>query len=128
MPALYSITPSGVFGNTGVPGLKDVTFGASSALASDADVKAAIVTGITEFQTANGFTTASHLQPELVAYNSHAPYALRVSAQAVEAGFYAKLTALQGARNTYWTGAAFDKHDSSDLWAFTEGLVGKIAA
>ena len=56
------------------------------------------------------------------------PYELRVSAQAIEAGFYGNLTALQGVRNTYWTGAAFDKHDSGDLWAFTEGLLGEIGA
>ncbi len=54
------------------------------------------------------------------------PYELRVSAQAIEAGFYGYLNALQGVRNTYWTGVAFDKHDSGDLWAFTEGLLGEI--
>lgn len=66
--------------------------------------------------------------PEFVAYNSHTPYELRVSADAIAAGFYQNLTALQGQRNTYWTGAAFDRHDSGDLWAFTAGLLPRIAA
>lgn len=120
VPAPYNIAP------TALTGLKDIKYGATSALPSDAAVKAAIIADIARFKTANGFTSASPSEPEFVAYNSHTPYELRVSTQAIEAGFYGNLTALQGVRNTYWTGAAFDKHDSGDLWAFTEGLLGGI--
>ncbi|KAL8792199.1 MAG: hypothetical protein Q9195_005221 [Heterodermia aff. obscurata] len=63
---------------------------------------------------------------EFVAVSDHAPYELRVSAQAIKAGFYRKLMALQGEGGTWWTGAAFDRHDSGSLWGFTEGVVGRM--
>lgn len=49
-------------------------------------------------------------------------------ADAVAKGFYRDLTKLQGQKSTYWTGAAFNKHDSGDMWAFTEGLLGRVVA
>jgi hypothetical protein len=51
-----------------------------------------------------------------------------VSAADIAGGFYRRLGALQGHRNTFWNGAAFDVHDSSSLWAFTETLLPAIAA
>jgi hypothetical protein len=48
---------------------------------------------------------------------------MTVSADAVQNGFYKDLYALQGLKNTYWTGAAFHSQDSSKLWAFTEKLL-----
>jgi hypothetical protein len=35
-------------------------------------------------------------------------------------GFYRDLYALQGRRHTFYNGAAFQTHDSSLLWQFTE--------
>lgn len=120
VPALYGVGP------TRVPGLKDVKFGASSALTNDAAVKSAIISQIQKLKSAGTITTAT--TPEFVAYNSHTPYELRVSADAIKAGFYKNLTALQGHRNTWWTGAAFSKQASGNLWAFTAGLLPDIAA
>ena len=120
VPAIYDISP------TRVSGLKSVQFGASSSFPSDASVKAAILSEIAKLKTAGTITTIA--KPEFAAYNNHSPYELRVSAAAVEKGFYKQLTSLQGHENTWWTGAAFDKHDSGDLWAFTSGLLNGIAA
>ena len=120
VPAIYGITP------TRVSGLKSIQFGASSVFPSDASVKAAILSEIAKLKTAGTITTIAN--PEFAAYNNHSPYELRVSAAAVESGFYKQLTSLQGHENTWWTGAAFDKHDSGDLWAFTSGLLDSIAA
>jgi hypothetical protein len=53
---------------------------------------------------------------------------LTVSAADVAAGFYTKLYALQGHRNTFWNGAAFQAHDSTLLWQYTETLLPQIAA
>ncbi|KAL8939850.1 MAG: hypothetical protein Q9216_003138 [Gyalolechia sp. 2 TL-2023] len=121
-PGLYALF---ALSTPNVTGLKDVKFGASTAL-SDRAVKASIVSALSKLRTAGTIPTAS--TPEFVAYNSHTPYQLHVSADAIRAGFYKNLTALQGQRNTWWTGAAFSKHSSSDLWAFTEGLMPDVAA
>uniref|UniRef100_L2FAW0 FAD dependent oxidoreductase family protein n=1 Tax=Colletotrichum fructicola (strain Nara gc5) TaxID=1213859 RepID=L2FAW0_COLFN len=56
-------------------------------------------------------------------YSNHAPYNVRVSAEQIKQGFYAKLLALEGARNTYWAGAAFSGHNSALVWSFNEGTV-----
>ena len=120
VPGIYGITP------TRVSGLKSVQFGASSVFPSDASVEAAILSEIAKLKTAGTITTIAN--PEFAAYNNHSPYELRVPAAAVKSGFYKRLNGLQGQQNTWWTGAAFDKHDSGDLWAFTSGLLDAIAA
>lgn len=122
MPGIYGITP------TRVSGLKSIQFGAPSVFPSDASVKAAILSAIAKTKTAAGTNTKIADPGEFAAYNNHSPYELRVSAAAVKGGFYKQLTSLQGRGNTWWTGAAFNKHDSGDLWAFTRGLLDGIAA
>ena len=57
----------------------------------------------------------------LVGFNNHSPFELTVSTEAIKNGFYKQLTALQGQRNTYWTGATWQgAHDSSAIWNYTE--------
>lgn len=53
----------------------------------------------------------------------HGPFNLRVGAREIRGGFYADLLALQGASNTYWTGAAWAGHNSALVWNFNEGTV-----
>jgi hypothetical protein len=55
--------------------------------------------------------------------SDHTPYHVRVTAEDIKAGFYAKLLALQGSRNTYWTGAAFTGHNSALVWNWNEGTI-----
>ncbi|KAK7408946.1 hypothetical protein QQX98_008890 [Neonectria punicea] len=55
--------------------------------------------------------------------SNHAPYNVRVSAKEIAHGFYGKLLALEGSRNTYWTGAAFAGHNSGAIWTWNEGTV-----
>ncbi|CAG8893100.1 unnamed protein product [Penicillium egyptiacum] len=55
--------------------------------------------------------------------SNHAPFNLRVTAEDIKAGFYTKLLALQGSRNTYWTGAAFSGHNSALVWNWNEGTI-----
>jgi hypothetical protein len=43
-----------------------------------------------------------------------------VSTDAIGSGFYDKLNALQGKRNTWYTGATWQEHDSSLIWNWTE--------
>ncbi|KIJ27447.1 hypothetical protein M422DRAFT_271356 [Sphaerobolus stellatus SS14] len=56
----------------------------------------------------------------------HTPFELVVSKEQIAAGFYKELYGLQGARRTWWSGAAFHTHDSSLLWQFTEGIVQRM--
>jgi hypothetical protein len=41
-------------------------------------------------------------------------------------GFYAALQALQGHRDTYYAGAAFQTHSSAAIWAQLEELLPSI--
>lgn len=63
--------------------------------------------------------------PEIRAYANHYPFGLRVSATEIAGGFYRDLYALQGYRDTYYSGAAFHAHDSGALWRFTERVIGE---
>jgi len=55
--------------------------------------------------------------------SNHSPYNVRVKAEDIKSGFYGKLLALQGSRNTYWTGAAFSGHNSALVWTWNEGTI-----
>ena len=122
VPGAYSISP------TLVSGLKDIKLGASSPLASVEAVKDAITATIERVKAAGGIPNTASSNPRYVAFNSHTPYELRVSSDAIKGGFYGRLNALQGAKSTYYTGAAFERHGSSEVWAFTEGVVKNLLA
>lgn len=53
----------------------------------------------------------------------HKPFDVRVGAADLKDGFYAKLLAIQGSRNTYWTGAAWTGQNSALVWNFNEGTI-----
>jgi hypothetical protein len=110
LPGLYSISP------TGVPGLFDVKYGSAHAIPVD-QVKADILATVALLKNA-GLPVTN--QAQFAAFNSHTPFELTVPTEAIAGGFYKNLYALQGRRGTWWTGAAFDTHDSSLLWNFTE--------
>lgn len=119
LPGLYAISA------TAVPGLLDVKYGSQTALPNDA-VKADIINTIIRLRESLGIQTND--EPEFAAYDSHTPFRLTVSPEAVTGGFYNQLNSLQGHLHTFWTGAAFDAHDSSLLWNFTETLLPQIIA
>ena len=62
----------------------------------------------------------------IVDFSSHTPYEVYASSDEIAKGFYSKLFALQGQRNTYWTGAAFVTHSSAAIWNYTDQLVTKM--
>ncbi len=62
----------------------------------------------------------------IIDFSSHTPYEVFVSSDQIAKGFYNKLFALQGQRNTYWTGAAFVTHSSAAIWNYTDQLVTKM--
>lgn len=121
LPGAYSFAPAPL------PGYQMVTYatpqGRKSIPLSDDKVKAHIISTIKRLQQQNPDKFKPEGEPEFVDFRSHAPYALQVSANEIKDEFYKKLYALQGLRNTYWTGAAWRAEDSSLLWKFSEEIV-----
>ena len=116
LPAAYSITP------TRVPGLHDVQFGSANAL-HDEQVKADIIASVNRINAARTFNSTTTAEPEFADFASHTPFELTVPKETIEGGFYKSLYALQGTRETWYTGAAWHTHDTSLLWVFTEGVL-----
>ena len=99
-------------GQTGIPGLLNI-FYTSTTYLSDEEIKQAIIEAILRLR--NGGLNST--MPNFVAFANHSPFELVVSADEISTGFYGRLNALQGHRNTFYTGAAFSAHDSSVIWA-----------
>ncbi|KAI4210941.1 MAG: hypothetical protein LQ351_006260 [Letrouitia transgressa] len=75
----------------------------------------------------NNSTAGRNSRPEILAFGNHTPYSLSVPPDAVRAGFYDDLNALQGYRSTWYTGAIFTPA-AGTLWPFTQALLPKILA
>ncbi|KAE8381624.1 hypothetical protein BDV26DRAFT_278626 [Aspergillus bertholletiae] len=61
--------------------------------------------------------------PDIVVFGGHTPTAVSVSNAEVRDGFYPKLYALQGVKNTFYTGLAFCSDYSSLLWVYTDTVI-----
>ncbi|KAF3037580.1 hypothetical protein E8E11_002873 [Didymella keratinophila] len=121
----YALPPRPGFDNcnpTGVnPSLSLCFYGTKlGQVFSDDEVKAAMITDLKRYQAVNGLNTK---EPEFVVFSNHSPYWLMASAEAAKAGFYRKMYALQGKRNTFWTGATWRVQDSSASWKYTKDIV-----
>lgn len=60
---------------------------------------------------------------EILEWYDHANVRMYVEAEDVRAGFYRDLYALQGQRNTFWSGAAWVTQASSPIWDYTKSVV-----
>lgn len=118
LPAIYNIIP------TKVPGHFTMTFGAPNSSMSLVQVMDAALQQVRRVAHANGANTTAN--PEFVAFDDHSPYELTVSTDAIRAGFYRELYTLQGEQRTWYSGAAFQMHDSGLLWNFTEALLPRV--
>ena len=65
------------------------------------------------------FTPPAGKQMKVAALETHTPYLMTVSKEDIQDGFYKNLTALQGQRNTWYTGSAWESEDSSAIWNYT---------
>ncbi|KAB8288468.1 hypothetical protein EYC80_010133 [Monilinia laxa] len=117
LPAGYAISP------TTIPNVFNLYYGSPTSLTDD-EVRAAMFAEFNRLHVKNMTNTT----PKLLAYTRHTPFELWVPAKTIAAGFYRKLNALQGQKNTFYTGAAFHTHDSSLLWEFTQALLPNITA
>lgn len=111
LPGLHSL------GRTALPGLHTAYYTSPFARTDD-EVKADTLATLAKVVAANGFDTSA--RPEFVGFNNHSPFVLTVSVDAIRGGFYRRLNALQGRRNTWWTGAAWQAQDSTQIWNWTE--------
>ncbi|KAI0098183.1 amine oxidase, flavin-containing superfamily [Nemania sp. FL0031] len=118
LPGIYSmsVTPEG---------LTQVYYGSPSVL-PESEVKTEILSTLKRVQQARGILT-SGVEPDWLAFSSHSPFNLMISNDEIRGGFYKNLEGLQGRRNTFYHGAAWDSQDSSQLWKLTdEYLLPKI--
>ena len=114
LPGIYAAIPLPIGG-----GLLHVYYG-SPKLIPDEKVKADIVAIIQRYQKANGLPVTT---PEFAKYVNHAPFNFMVSKEAIKDGFYKKLYALNGQRNTFYNGLAWHTMDSSLLWKYTDDYI-----
>lgn len=118
LPGIYAIEA------TGVPGLHLVFYGSPTPLSNE-QVKDDIIASVNRLMAAGTIPTNT---PEFAVFSSHSPFEFTVPSSDIGAGFYRKLTALQGYRQVFYTGAAFHTHDSSLLWEFDEVLLPSLVA
>ncbi|KAI1749880.1 FAD/NAD(P)-binding domain-containing protein [Xylaria castorea] len=115
LPGIYTATPIVI----GEGGMTQIYYGSPTVL-PDEQVQADIVATIRRYQDRNGLPVT---EPNWLKFSSHSPFNLMVSNDAIADGFYKKLFSLQGQRNTFYNGAAWQTQDSSVIWKFTDDYV-----
>lgn len=90
---------------------------------SEDDAKALITQSMNNIAKAGTYQTSS---VSLVAFASHGQTVPKVSPAELKDGFFNKLYALQGQRNTFWTGLTWAPDYTPILWDFTEKLLPQI--
>ena len=119
LPGLYLINP------TVVDGIFVFWYGSDSDdELSDDQVRKDALTTIKAVSDSISSST-SRREPELLAFASHSPFRPSVPASAIKNGFWKELYALQGYRNTWYTGAQF-LPGAGQLWNYTQKLVTRI--
>lgn len=120
LPGAYS------FAGSPILGLQMVTYGTPQAKHSlpfsSEDVASDVIGTVKRLQEQNP-DLFPQTEPEVQALFDHSPYSLQVSAEEIKNGFYDELYALQGQRNTHYTGSAWKGEDSSLLWKYSEEIV-----
>ena len=114
-PGIYGIGP------TGASRLLQVFYGSPIPLSID-DVQTDILAKVERLAMKLGYNSTL-IKPDFVSFTSHTPFNLMVSNKAIAHGFYKSLYALNGKRNTFYNGAAWQTQDSNSIWEFTENFV-----
>lgn len=115
MPAPYTFLASPV------PGLH-ATYYSSPHNMSDAEVADDILATLARVREGAGFPEPDQ-NPEIVALHKWSPFEITVSMDAIRDGFYNDLMALQGKKNTWYTGATWMNQATSTLWRYTEDKI-----
>jgi beta-cyclopiazonate dehydrogenase len=80
-----------------------------------------VIDAVSRIEASRNGTSPTRAQ--FSAWEQHFDLQLHVSPEAIKAGFYQDLYALQGKRSTFYTGNAWCSDYSPLLWAFTENRV-----
>lgn len=117
LPALYALKPVGLLDD-----VWEVKFGANNPTMTTEQVKAYVEREIATLQKVNGLPVT---KPEWLIMDSHTPFHLQVSAEAIKEGFFKGLTGLQGGLGgkMFYSGAAFHTQHSSLLWRYNKDVV-----
>lgn len=110
--------------STAIPGVVYVWYRSPTDM-KQKHVEKATIEAIQKLQRAQNLPLTT---PHILKFKSHTPYKLSVSAESINDGFYSSLYALQGQRNTWYTGAAFIAQNSGLIWNFTQGLLPQIVS
>jgi hypothetical protein len=119
LPAVYSIGSSSTFSTN----KHVVYYGTETALKSN-DAKAQCLSNLDAFVAKLGGTAKT----VMVDWRTHAPFNINVSPENIRNGFYAKLYALQGKTNTWWSGSTFQVQDSTPIWKYTQTVIDSMTA
>lgn len=119
LPTLFNVVPTGFQENT------SAFYYAAHERVEPEVVKADTVATL-ERLAAGGVIGES--DTEFLEFFDHPNVRMYVSADDVRDGIYSRLYALQGQRNTYWTGAAWVTQASSPIWDFTKSVVSDLLA
>jgi Flavin containing amine oxidoreductase len=119
LPGIYALSP------TAVEGYYNVKYGSNFWLPDDV-VKGNIALDIKRLASSGNFPGLTFGGFDV--FSSHAPFEMNVSKDEIVDGFYTRLNALQGHRDTFYNGAALQTNDSSLIWEFTESLLPQIVA
>ncbi|KAK4121007.1 FAD/NAD(P)-binding domain-containing protein [Parathielavia appendiculata] len=117
------IPGSRAFRATGTPDEFYFGVGFPTDQVADEDGKAVVRRQLATLAEAGAIPAAAGDAVTFSASSFHMPFNVRVGAADIKKGFYAELLALQGSRNTYWTGAAWAGHNSALVWKFNEGTI-----
>jgi hypothetical protein len=113
LPGIYSLRP------TPAPGLYDVKYGSEGKL-HDGQVRSAIREDIERVNIPG--VGPLHFDSFGI-FKNHSPYSLVASPRQIRNGFYRDLASLQGRNATFYSGAAFQTHNSAAIWAHLEELL-----
>lgn len=111
LPGLYIIYEA-----ADLPGVFHVYYGVSRPVPGEA-VQREIEAIVGRMQVARGLPAST---PEWLVFSDHTPYNSMVKPEAIRGGFYKNLLGLQGKRDTFYSGATWETHDSSMIWNYTE--------
>ena len=117
LPGMYG------FSATAQPGLIDIKY-ASPFEQDDSVVKHNVLAALGNLKIPGLETTPSKV--DFAAFSAHVPFFEHVTAEEIKGGFYRRANALQGHRGVWYTGAAWETHDSSMIWNFTETILPSI--
>lgn len=119
LPTIFSI------GNTAMPNKTRLVYYATQPDEEAGKAAEMCLRDIDNLVVQQGFGQA---KTKLLAWYPHGPFNLGVSSEEVRDGFYERLYGLQGKTSTWWSGATFSAHDSTQVWYHTRSLLDQLSS